>query len=155
MNQNEKIIHQFYTAFQNKDFITMQNCYDNNAIFNDEVFTNLTAHEVRKMWEMFCVNSNANIEFDNVWADDVKGKAHWVATYTFSKTGNKVVNKITSNFTFKDGKIIAQKDEFDFYKWSSQALGLTGKLLGWTNFLKNKVQQSAMETLNKFINKQQ
>ena len=80
------------------------------------------------------------------------GSAEWIANYTFSQTGNKVENRIKANFEFENGKIVKHVDEFDFYKWSSQALGFTGKLLGWTSFLKNKVRQTAMKSLTDFMN---
>lgn len=43
MNANEQCINSFYTAFQNKDFKTMQQCYADNAVFTDEVFIDLDA----------------------------------------------------------------------------------------------------------------
>ncbi len=52
MNSNQELIAGFYQAFQNKDYKTMQDCYAEDATFNDEVFLNLTADEVRAMWEM-------------------------------------------------------------------------------------------------------
>lgn len=35
----------------------MKNCYAEKATFNDPVFQNLNATQVRAMWEMFCVKS--------------------------------------------------------------------------------------------------
>ena len=69
---------------------------------------------------------------DSIEATDTAGKAHWVATYTFSGTGRKVVNDIQASFVFKVGKIVRHKDVFDLYLWARHALGLKGVLLGWT-----------------------
>jgi hypothetical protein len=43
-------------------------------------------------------------------------------------------------------------DKFDFWKWSSQALGPVGFILGWTPMLRKKVQKQARERLAKFMN---
>jgi hypothetical protein len=77
-----------------------------------------------------------------------------MATYTFSATGNKVVNKIKASFVFENGKIIHHKDSFDFYNWARQALGIKGLLLGRTSFLQRKVRQQARNGLVKFMQKQ-
>lgn len=154
MNPNEQIITKFYTAFKEKDFKTMQTCYADNATFNDEAFKNLDAAQVRAMWQMLITRGkDLVLTFENVTADDSKGSAEWTATYTFSATKRKVVNHIKAQFSFENGKIVKHTDTFDFHHWASQALGLTGALLGWTGFLKKKVQKTAMESLVSFMKK--
>lgn len=154
MNVNEQLIHNFYQAFQNKDYKTMQSCYADDAIFSDAVFQNLDAAQVRAMWEMLIKRGkDLQLEYHNVQADDTSGSAEWVATYTFSATGKKVINHIKANFIFENGKIIKHADQFDFYKWARQALGFTGLILGWTGFIKKKVRQTAMKNLDNFMNK--
>ena len=154
MSQNKERINKFYTAFQKKDYKTMQDCYANNATFSDPVFENLNAAEVRAMWQMLITRAtDLALEFKNVAADETSGSAEWMATYTFTSTGNKVVNKIKANFVFENGKIKEHKDSFGFYKWAKQALGFKGLLLGWTSFLHNKVKQQARNNLIKFMSK--
>lgn len=132
----------------------MQQCYADEATFSDPVFINLNADKVRAMWEMFCLNGkDLIIEFKNIKANETNGSAEWIATYIFTKTGRKVTNHISANFTFKDGKIKTHIDSFYFYKWASQALGLPGLLLGWTGFIKNKIKQGGMQSLKNFISK--
>lgn len=151
MHSNEQLINTFYTAFRNKDYKTMQDCYANNAVFNDAVFKNLNAQQVRVMWQMLITKGkDLQLEFSNVQANETNGSAEWVATYTFSQTKRKVINRIKASFVFDNGKIVQHKDEFDFHKWSSQALGTMGVLLGWTGFLRNKVQSGAMKNLEAF-----
>jgi ketosteroid isomerase-like protein len=154
MNSNELLIKQFYTCFQNKDYKGMQNCYADNAVFNDAVFKNLNATEVKAMWQMLISSGkDMRIEFKDIKAINNTVTAHWDAYYTFSKTGNKVINKIDASFIIENGKIISHNDSFNFYKWAKQALGFTGLLLGWTPLLKNKVQKTAQESLKTFIKK--
>ena len=154
MQQHEDLIHRFYTAFQQKDYQTMQECYSDKAVFNDEVFVNLNAMEVRAMWEMLIKQGkDLQLEYSNVTADQHAGTAEWVATYTFSKTGRKVVNRIKARFTFEDGKILTHTDRFNFNKWAVQALGRVAVFLGWTGYLRRKVQNTAMASLVQFIAK--
>lgn len=154
MNTNEQLIHQFYRAFQNKDYKTMQSCYADDARFSDAVFQNLDAAQARAMWEMLIKRGkDLQLEYHNVQANETNGSAEWIATYTFSATGKKVINHIKANFIFKNGKIIKHTDQFDFYKWARQALGFTGLILGWTGFVKKKVRQTAMKNLDNFMNR--
>lgn len=155
MHPNEQLIHTFYSAFQKGDFATMQQCYHNEATFSDPVFQNLSSKEARAMWQMLIsASKDLRVEFDQVKATDRRGTAHWDAYYTFSKTGNKVVNRIDASFEFKDGKILKHTDVFDFWKWSRQALGTTGLLLGWSPLVKNKVRRMATKNLRKFMKDQ-
>ncbi|RZJ77674.1 MAG: nuclear transport factor 2 family protein [Flavobacterium sp.] len=95
MNANEQLISEFYEAFKNKDFRKMQSFYADNAVFNDAVFKNLNASQVKAMWEMLITKGkDMRLEFSNISANEKTGTAHWDASYTFSSTGNKVVNKI-------------------------------------------------------------
>ncbi|MBX7171650.1 MAG: nuclear transport factor 2 family protein [Pyrinomonadaceae bacterium] len=153
MNDNEKLIEHFYNSFAQTDYKAMQDCYADNATFSDAVFQNLNSAQVRAMWEMLITRGkDLQLRFQNVSADEKSGSCEWIANYTFSQTGKKVENHIKANFEFENGKIVKHIDDFDFYKWSSQALGITGTLLGWTSFLKSKVQQQAMKSLSDFMN---
>ncbi|MDO8969867.1 MAG: nuclear transport factor 2 family protein, partial [Saprospiraceae bacterium] len=107
------------------------------------------------MWTMLVTaGKDLRIEFRDVRSEGNRGSAHWEAWYTFSKTGRKVHNIIEAQFEFKDGLIYRHTDQFDFARWSRQALGLTGWLLGWSGFLKNKVSSTAMKNLRRFMEKQ-
>jgi ketosteroid isomerase-like protein len=154
MHANATVIETFYTAFQKKDYKTMQECYHKDAVFSDAAFKNLNSNEVKAMWQMLITRGkDTEITFNNVTADDTIGTCHWEAKYTFSATGNKVHNIIDATFEFKDGKIYKHTDKFDFHHWASQALGIAGTLLGWTGFFQNKVGAKAMEQLKLFMTK--
>lgn len=155
MTPDEQLIHAFYTAFQNRDYSTMQSCYADHAIFSDPVFHNLNSSQVRSMWEMFCVkNQTLSVKFSDVEQNGKYVSARWTADYVLSSTGNNVRNNINAQFTIQDGKIVEHIDSFDFYRWARQALGPKGVLLGWTPFVKKKVQRSAMAVLQDFIRHQ-
>lgn len=149
MTTNTGLIEKFYTAFAHADPEGMVSCYTDDITFEDPAFGMLKGEDAKNMWRML-VNPGLSLIFSKVWADDNKGGAHWEATYTFSKTGRKVVNKIDAQFEFREGKISKHTDHFNFWKWSAQALGAPGLLLGWTPFLRNKVRQQALERLRNF-----
>lgn len=154
MPDHKQLIETFYTAFKNKDYRTMQACYSDKAEFTDEVFKNLNAKEVRNMWEMLIKRgTDLQITFQNVEVTGFTGSAEWIATYSFGPKKRKVINKIRAEFLFENGKIVKHNDHFSFYKWSRQALGTPGLVLGWTSFLKNKVQKTAMKGLKDFMEK--
>jgi ketosteroid isomerase-like protein len=154
MNNNEQLIQNFYTCFQNKDYKGMQNCYADNATFSDAVFVNLNAAQVKAMWQMLITRGkDLQLEFKNIVAGEKSGNAEWTAAYTFSSTGKKVINNIKASFLFENGKIIKHTDSFSFYKWARQALGPAGILLGWASLLKNKIRKNAMRNLDNFMTK--
>lgn len=155
MNTNEQIIEEFYAAFAAQNAETMASCYHPNIVFEDPAFGKLEGQDVSDMWHMLIERAKGNlkVEFSNIKADARKGTAQWTAIYHFSKTNRKVVNKIAASFEFKDGLIIKHTDSFDFWNWAKQALGTTGVLLGWSSFLRKKVQHQALESLRKYQQK--
>lgn len=155
MNQNEELIRRFYTAFQQLDYRTMNDCYSEDPAFNDPVFGILEGDAVFAMWEMLCRNArDFSLEFSNIkLLDEEYATCNWTARYTFSKTGRKVVNNIKAHMRIQDGKITEHTDEFDIWKWSRQALGVSGLLLGWSGFIKSKVRNNARKNLAAFMEK--
>lgn len=153
MQSNVQIITRFYTAFQKLDHQTMNSCYSDDIVFNDPVFGLLRGDEAKSMWEMLCTNAkDFSLTFSDIQElDEEYATCNWVATYTFSKTGRRVVNTIKAFMRLKDGKIIEHSDAFKISKWAAQALGFKGTLLGWTGFMKRKIQQNARKSLIKFI----
>jgi ketosteroid isomerase-like protein len=153
MDTNEALINTFYSAFQHLDYKTMNSCYSDDIVFYDPAFELLRGDEVKNMWEMLCKNAkDFSLTYGNiVKLDNEYYTCDWVATYTFSKTGKKVVNKIKANMRFVNGVIIEHSDAFSLHKWSSQALGFSGKLLGWNSFYQRKIKNQAKKNLLKFI----
>ena len=155
MNSNRQIIERFYSALQKKDYQTMNDCYSEEIVFSDPAFGVLKGEEVRAMWEMLCKNAkDFSLTFSDIESlDEEYATCKWVATYTFSKTGRKVVNKIKAYMKFYDGKIIEHSDAFRLSTWIGQALGWKGKLLGWSGFMKKAVQKNARKNLENFMTK--
>lgn len=155
MNANQQIVERFYTAFQQLDYKTMNDCYSEDIVFNDPVFGILKGDEARAMWEMLCKNANNfSLTFSDIeLLDDEYATCKWTATYTFSKTGRKVVNRIKAYMKFYKGKIVEHSDAFRLSTWIGQALGWKGVWFGWTGFMKKAVQKNARKSLENFMQK--
>lgn len=148
MHANAALIERFYTAFAHRDAAGMAACYHPQVRFSDPAFPDLRGPQAAAMWAMLVARGkDLQVQFSDIAADDHAGGAHWDATYTFSKTGRRVLNRIDTRFRFRDGLIVEHIDDFSFPRWARQALGLPGLLLGHTAFLQRKVQLEAARGL--------
>ncbi|MEO1653439.1 MAG: nuclear transport factor 2 family protein [Bacteroidota bacterium] len=149
-------IEEFYRAFQDLDAERMAACYHPDIVFEDPGFGVLKGKQASNMWRMLCANQKGKdfqVSYYKVHYADGKGSAHWEARYNFSQTGRRVHNIIQAEFKFEGDKIIDHRDHFDLYRWSRQALGTTGWLIGWTPFFRKKLQSQTHRLLEKFATK--
>ena len=153
---NAELLHRFYGALAALDAETMVACYAPDAQFQDEVFELTGRDQIGAMWRMLCAATRAkgrdawSLQASAIDADARQGRAHWEPRYRFSATGRLVHNRIDAQFAFRDGLICGQRDRFDFWSWSRQALGAPGWLLGWSPALRRKVQAQAAANLHAF-----
>ncbi len=147
---NIETIRRLYTALGRRDGEAMAACYAPDARFEDPVFS-LQGGAIGDMWRMLCTRGkDLAVEASGIEADAATGRANWVATYTFSGSGRRVVNRVNARFAFRDGLIVNHVDTFDLWRWAAQALGPAGLLLGWTPLLRNKIRAQAAQSLAKF-----
>jgi len=151
---HQELLEHFYHSFKYKDVKEMIACYHDDIVFTDPAFGTLKGVEAKNMWRMLLgQNSTLEIDYSNISANAETGKAHWKAQYVFSKTKRPVINNVTSEFEFKDGKIIRQIDTFDLNVWAKQALGFQGTILNFFGILPNAIQRKAKESLQSFTEK--
>jgi len=151
MHSNAALIETFYRAFQRRDAEAMAACYTSDVRFSDPAFGELVGSAATDMWRMLCSRAkDLQLRFSDVAADDARGSARWEADYLFSQTGRMVHNRIDASFKFRDGLIAEHRDTFDLWRWSRQALGLPGILLGWSPIVRNKVRSQALRGLEAF-----
>lgn len=152
MHPNEEVIKTFYTCFQQRNPAGMTSCYHPEIVFSDPVFQTLKRERAIAMWHMLVGRSkDIEISFGEIQADEQQGSAHWEASYTYSATDRKVQNVVNTQFRFQEGHIILHQDVFDLWRWASQALGIGGRLLGWTPFLQHTIRQKAVQTLDAYM----
>jgi ketosteroid isomerase-like protein len=146
------LITEFYTAFAAHDYQRMAACYHNDVEFSDPAFGTLRGAEVSAMWKMLIERADGKLKV--VFSDVTSTSAHWEAFYVFGKTGRNVHNKIDAHFECKDGKIYRHRDYFNTWRWSMQALGISGLLLGYTSFFSKKLQTQTRKLLKDYMSKQ-
>ena len=149
---NADLIRRFYAAFAARDGGAMAGLYAPDARFSDPVFVDLRGEEPGAMWRMLTGRADdLTVDLVEYDAHDDRGSARWVAHYTFTQTGRPVTNDVRGSFRFADGLIAEHRDEFDFHRWSRQALGTPALLLGWTPILRASVRRRARAGLDEFI----
>jgi ketosteroid isomerase-like protein len=151
LHDNARLVQSLYDALGRRDGAAMAGCYASGASFSDPVFPALCGAEVGAMWRMLCTRAEGiRVEVAGIVADEASGRADWQAWYAFSGTGRPVHNVIHAEFRFRDGRILTHVDDFDLWRWSRQALGAPGLLLGWSPLLRRKLRAQAASSLQKF-----
>jgi ketosteroid isomerase-like protein len=138
----------FYEAFAARDAKVMGELYADDAVFEDPVFGRLDARQARFMWRVLVGRAtDLAVTYEVASADASTVTVAWTAGYTFGQTGRPVVNEVTAVMTCRDGLIVDHRDRFDFWRWSRQALGMPGWLLGWTPFFRAQVGAKARKAI--------
>ena len=155
---NEATLNRFYAAFAALDADTMAACYAPDAQFRDPAFTLGSQREISGMWHMLCDavkgkgREDWRLDWRDVRADANSGHAHWEAHYRFSVTRRQVHNIIEADFSFTpQGLIATHHDQFDFWRWSRQALGMGDWVLGWAPFFNRQVRQQTHAALQRYL----
>ncbi len=153
MSPEETTIVRFYDAFGRRDGATMAACYAPDAHFSDPVFTDLNGPEIGAMWQMLTTSgADLQVRLLEHRIDSGAGSAHWLADYTFSRTGRRVHNDVHATFRFSpEGLIAEHRDSFNIYAWAKQALGPVGSLLGWASPFQKSLRTGAAGTLSKYM----
>ena len=131
----------------------MAACYTPEANFSDPVFKDLKGPQVGAMWQMLTTSGrDLKVQLIEHTTESDTGTAHWLADYTFSRTGRRVHNDVHATFRFaEDGLIADHRDSFNIYAWAKQALGPVGSLLGWAPPFQSSLRSGAATTLAKFM----
>ena len=145
------LIARFYSAFARRDPEIMAACYAPDAQFDDPVFRALSGPEIGTMWRMLCARAtDLRVEWGSVRVARDVARVDWQAWYTYSATRRPVHNRIAATFIMERGLIRRHEDVFDLYRWSRQALGAKGLLLGWTPVVQRVIRRQASRALGRF-----
>ena len=152
---SKELIQEFYNSFAAGDAKGMIICYHEDILFDDPAFGSLQGDRAKAMWEMLLSNKDTKplITYEILEVNKKRAKVFWTAEYTYGPKKRKVVNKVTANFEFKDGKVIKHIDDFNLWAWSKQALGASGYLLGWSAFMRDQIQKKTGKLLNSYLKK--
>jgi uncharacterized protein (TIGR02246 family) len=149
---SRQVITEFYDAFARRDPEAMAALYLPDATFSDPAFGHLDGDEVRAMWRMLArAATDLEVTVRDVTARGDRAAATWEARYTFTETGRRVHNVVEAHMTLEDGLIRRHDDHFDMWRWSRQALGPAGLLLGWSPVVRVQVRRRARRRLDEFM----
>jgi ketosteroid isomerase-like protein len=152
MHHNAALVQRLYRCLRARDPIGMRRCYHPDLVFHDPVFGELDWSEAAAMWSLLCARGeDLEIRWSDVSADDVEGSARWEAWYTMVPTGRTVHNRIEARFRFRDGLIVRHEDRFSLWRWSRQALGPEGWLLGWSPWVRRRIRAIARRGLEAHV----
>ena len=150
------LLKKFYDSFQEGNAEKMNSCYSKNVCFSDPAFGELRGDRARAMWKMLLSkDGKAIITYEIKEAQPESGTVLWKASYPYGPNKRPVVNHVNATFKINNGLITEHRDQFDLWKWSRQALGVSGWLLGWSGFMKNKIQQQTNRMLDKYSSTQE
>lgn len=149
---NADVIAELYAALGRLDGDAMAACYAPDAHFRDPAFGDLHGPEVGAMWRMLTGRAQGmSVELPEHDADDVTGRAHWIATYQFGPKRRRVVNDIQATYRFADGRIAEHLDDFDLRRWARQAMGGAAGVFGYTPLLRAAIQKGTRKQLDTFM----
>lgn len=145
----------FYSAFAKGDAETMISFYDDPIEFEDPAFGKLKGDEAKMMWEMLIERSQGNlkIDFEVIETTENTARINWEARYPISNTGRRIHNKISTNLTIENEKIIKHVDHFNLWKWAHQAIGWKGLVFGWTSSVQLKIRNLSRALLDSYTPK--
>jgi ketosteroid isomerase-like protein len=154
MTGSRATVERFYAALARGDAEAMAACYADDAAFTDPVFGELRGEAVRDMWRMLLARRSGGMTVSTTFlggsADGNTEQVLATIDYTFGRTGNRVSNTIATFMRFRDGRIVQQIDDFDFFRWARQAFGMAGWIAGWTPAFRRRVRSEAAAGLARF-----
>ena len=139
--ETKALLVRFYDALARRDGAAMAALYAPNAHFEDEVYR-LEGPDVGKMWTGLLSRAKTlSISYTIARAGSGTGTVELTARYLYG--GRPVVNVILSELELEDGRIVRQRDRFDFPRWAAQALGIPGRLFGRFDWFRRAVSRKA------------
>lgn len=145
-SQTRVLLTHLYDALARRDGDAMAALYAPHATFEDPVFR-LQGSEIGRMWIGLTRRArDFGISYTIAQADSGRGTVVWSARYLFGGR-RPVVNEILSEIEIEDGRIVRQRDRFDFSSWAAQALGPPGRLFGRFRWFRKAVSRRAMRQL--------
>ena len=151
VDENRQVISRLYASFAAHDGAAMGGLYRPDAIFSDPVFGELDGAQIGNMWQMLLSGADdLRVQAGEIDADDTGGTARWTADYSFGSARRPVHNEVSARFEIDAGLIAAHHDNFSFPRWAGQALGLPGRLFGWTPILKRSVRAKVRSQLDRY-----
>ena len=147
----EEIIWSMFGALSNKDFPGLIQHFAPNSRIESTLWGTIEGENLNHYLEILM---DASIEVtlpSNLQQIDPQ---HWQLDWIWKgidPLNNKLVEvEMQSTFTFTDGKIKSQSDEFSLWTWLSQSRGMMGQMWGWLPWWQQNTQKAHRKYLEHF-----
>jgi SnoaL-like domain len=154
-DRNARLIQTLYTAIQNAKPDEIIACYADDAYFEDIAFRLHGKDRILEMWQFVC-HGTPKVTFDPnaISANEATGSGTWYADYMFNPTatnpGRRVLNTLSSEFVFRNRRIVEHRDRSPTLAWAVQAFPFPKSLA--VGSIEPLRRYGAARKLDKFIN---
>ncbi len=161
---NALVIKKLYTGIKDANLEAIADCYTDDAYFEDIAFKRSGKSRIMEMWRFVC-HSRPAVTILSFSADERKGSGRWNAKYQYGKVeakpgepkdkekpGRPVDNTLTSEFVFRDGRIVSHHDTCDAMAWARQAFPFPISLVAGS--IAPLRRYMAAQKLDKFLKQQ-
>lgn len=147
-------LERFFDAMQRCDTEALRTSYHPALRFDDPLISTTSVGDRLDWCGMLWSPRDADgqriwqLELEEVRTRGALATARWNLRYRYTPTKRLIDQALHSHFSFDaDGRITTQRDSFDFWRWSRQAHGLLGLLLGWTPLMWDQAREQARASL--------
>ncbi|MBO9619550.1 MAG: nuclear transport factor 2 family protein [Niabella sp.] len=149
---NIEVITAFFEAFERLDYGQMNDLYVDDIIYSDPLFGLLQGPAVKDRWELICtsVKDFHLTIFKTEAIDGEYATCSWQVDYFSVRLHKQIVFSAKTFMKIVDGAITEHSEGYNLTQWIGKAYGLKGRLFGWTNFMKRKVQKEQLQALERF-----
>ncbi len=149
----EAQLRQFYADFERGASEACLAQLHPKVSFRDPFFGERKGAGVVAMIRMLCAGRTPDRRFE-VHSVSVHDATHatvqWTAHYTFTLTGRRIANCISTPVELREGRLYRYEDRFDTWAWHRMAFGPLGWILGWTPLLTGRVSATLDRRLASF-----
>lgn len=132
-----ELVTRYFESMAALDIDAMARCWHKQISHSDPLFEDLRGATVRDRWAWQSSHCRRfKLQFNLQFVDERKAQVGWRANYLFGTRPVDIVGRTA--LTLWDGTIVRQVDEFQFSRWSGQAinplwfaLGRIGRMRRW------------------------
>lgn len=130
----------------------MNEYYTDDILFSDPLSGLLQGQQVRDRLKMICraVKDFHLTIIKTEVIDQEYVTCQWRADYYSIRLRKQITFPIKTFMKIVDGQITEQSEGYNLTQWIGKAYGVKGRLFGWTNFMKRKVQKEYQRELERF-----
>lgn len=147
MSKKIEIVKEFYEALNKRDYKIVNGLYHSEAKYRDEIF-DFNGIEIHALWYNATLpEMDISVKLESIREEGDKVITEWEMRYTLDIIKRRINLKEKGVFEFKDEKIYRHTDTYDFWAWCTQAFGAIGRVMGWSNWLRNRVRNQARKSV--------